>query len=386
MGALALFATSTASAAILFEADAGLTTASIYEYMPDGSRSTFASNVEVAAPIAFSPSGQLFGLENTSVVKFASDGTPSTFVSGLVEPGDLAFDRDGNLFVTDYGADKILKITPDGTPSVFDSGLGAVGLAFDSSGDLFVGSLNDPVIYKYTPDGTRTVFASGIFPISLDCDKDGNLFEADYLGDINRFTPGGTKSTFSSHHDGNGIFEPTALAIAPDGTVFGASYIGGIFSFDSSGISSMFVPPGDARAGGLAFAVPEPSGCLLATLALMALAAGAGRLYHGGGNFQFGRNEPDYASKIHIVTVPACYHNYMMGQLFACQLHAAIARDVLHATDVPSAIYWNNPAVGAFMNDRVFAQGARLSWNALTKHATGEELNAKAFAAEFGAK
>ena len=137
---------------------------------------------------------------------------------------------------------------------------------------------DDSVIYKYTPDGTATVLASGIFPISLDCDKDGNLFEADYLGDINRFTPGGTKSTFSSHHNGNGIFEPTALAIAPDGTVFGASYIGGIFSFDSSGISSMFVPPGDARAGGLAFAVPEPSGCLLATLALMALAARLGRL------------------------------------------------------------------------------------------------------------
>src|SRR5690606_28471764 len=34
-----------------------------------------------------------------------------------------------------------------------------------------------------------------------------------------------------------------------------------------------------------------------------------------------GRDEPDYASKIHVVSAPAYYHNYMMGQLFACQIH-----------------------------------------------------------------
>jgi peptidyl-dipeptidase A len=96
-----------------------------------------------------------------------------------------------------------------------------------------------------------------------------------------------------------------------------------------------------------------------------------------------GRDTPDYASKIHIVSAPAYYHNYMMGQLFACQVHAAIARDVLHAADVPSAFYTDNKGVGAFMIERVFAPGARLSWNDLTKHATGEPLNAKAFAAEF---
>ena len=29
-----------------------------------------------------------------------------------------------------------------------------------------------------------------------------------------------------------------------------------------------------------------------------------------------GRNQPDYASKIHIVTVPVYYQNYMLGELF----------------------------------------------------------------------
>src|SRR5213082_1932728 len=31
------------------------------------------------------------------------------------------------------------------------------------------------------------------------------------------------------------------------------------------------------------------------------------------------RNAPDYASKIHVVSAPAYYHNYMMGELFAAQ-------------------------------------------------------------------
>ena len=42
-----------------------------------------------------------------------------------------------------------------------------------------------------------------------------------------------------------------------------------------------------------------------------------------------GRNAPDYASKIHIVSAPVYYHNYMMGELFASQVQHAIARDVL---------------------------------------------------------
>src|SRR5213082_2020165 len=42
-----------------------------------------------------------------------------------------------------------------------------------------------------------------------------------------------------------------------------------------------------------------------------------------------GRDAPDYASKIHIVSAPAYYHNYMMGELFAAQVHHTIAREVL---------------------------------------------------------
>ncbi len=97
-----------------------------------------------------------------------------------------------------------------------------------------------------------------------------------------------------------------------------------------------------------------------------------------------GRNAPDFASKIHIVSAPCYYHNYMMGQLFACQVHRTIAREVLKTEDVANAYYTKDPRVGKFMRERVFGPGKKLPWNELTRHATGEFLNAKAFAAEFG--
>jgi peptidyl-dipeptidase A len=99
-----------------------------------------------------------------------------------------------------------------------------------------------------------------------------------------------------------------------------------------------------------------------------------------------GRDAPDYASKIHIVAAPAYYHNYMLGQLFACQVHRKIAQEVLQADDWPRAYYVNNPGVGQFMRERVFAPGRNLSWNDLTRHATGEPLGAQAFAEEFSGK
>ncbi len=94
-----------------------------------------------------------------------------------------------------------------------------------------------------------------------------------------------------------------------------------------------------------------------------------------------GRNAPDYASKIHIVSAPAYYHNYQLGQLFASQLHHAIAREVLH-TEPAQALYNDHPEVGQFLREKVFAPGRSLPWNALTKFATGADLNAKAFAAD----
>jgi peptidyl-dipeptidase A len=99
-----------------------------------------------------------------------------------------------------------------------------------------------------------------------------------------------------------------------------------------------------------------------------------------------GRNAPDYASKIHIVVAPVYYHNYMMGELFASQLHHAIAREVYGGADPNTVIYLGNKKVGAFLKQRVFAPGKSRPWNDLTRFATGAPLNARGFAADFRAR
>ncbi len=97
------------------------------------------------------------------------------------------------------------------------------------------------------------------------------------------------------------------------------------------------------------------------------------------------RNAPDYAAKIHIVSSPAYYHNYLMGELFACQLNAAIAREVCNAP-AATVLYNGNAKVGEFMKAKVFGPGRTVRWTDLIRAATGAPLNAKAFAAEFKGK
>jgi peptidyl-dipeptidase A len=94
-----------------------------------------------------------------------------------------------------------------------------------------------------------------------------------------------------------------------------------------------------------------------------------------------GRDAPDFAAKIHVVSAPAYYHNYLMGELFACQVHATIARDILK-TEPATALYNGRPEVGMFLKEKVFEPGRSLPWNGLANHATGADLNAKAFAEE----
>jgi peptidyl-dipeptidase A len=99
-----------------------------------------------------------------------------------------------------------------------------------------------------------------------------------------------------------------------------------------------------------------------------------------------GRDEPDYASKIHVVVAPAYYHNYMLGQLFASQLHHAIAREVLGGVRPADAVYVGNRAVGRFMIERVYQPGRSLDWAQLARHATGEDLSPNAFAEDIREK
>ena len=99
-----------------------------------------------------------------------------------------------------------------------------------------------------------------------------------------------------------------------------------------------------------------------------------------------GRNEPDYGSKIHIIVAPVYYHNYMMGEMFASQVHHAIARAVYDKAHPDTVVYAGNKKVGEFMRQRVFDPGRTMSWNDLTRHATGAPLSPDAFAQDFRGK
>ncbi len=99
-----------------------------------------------------------------------------------------------------------------------------------------------------------------------------------------------------------------------------------------------------------------------------------------------GRNAPDYGSKIHICSAPVYYHNYMMGQLFASQVHHTIAKELYDNSDPGTVLYIGDKKVGEFMKKKVFEPGRTLTWKELTKFATGEPLSPKAFAKDFQAK
>jgi peptidyl-dipeptidase A len=96
-----------------------------------------------------------------------------------------------------------------------------------------------------------------------------------------------------------------------------------------------------------------------------------------------GRNSADWASKIHIALYPCYYHNYQLGELLASQLQAYINTNILkvNATDVVSMS--KNPEIGSYLLKNVFLPGARYEWNDMIKRATGEELTAKYYAAQF---
>jgi len=95
-----------------------------------------------------------------------------------------------------------------------------------------------------------------------------------------------------------------------------------------------------------------------------------------------GRDAPDYASKYHFTGAPVYYHNYMLGEMFASQLHRAMVGTLTPKAKPSEAIYVGNPSAGEFLKRRVFQPGMMLRWNDLTQYATGEPLGAKAFAAD----
>jgi peptidyl-dipeptidase A len=95
------------------------------------------------------------------------------------------------------------------------------------------------------------------------------------------------------------------------------------------------------------------------------------------------RNEPDWAAKIHFTTAPCYYHNYVLGELFASQLHHHIVHNVLMLESDEDVSYVGQKKVGEFLNENVFQPAAVYHYNEMIKWATGEPLTPKYFVAEF---
>ena len=260
LGALSLVCSSAPAQNLFVSSDAA--GGNIYEFTPNGVRSTFASGV--AGALAFDKAGNLFVSDRGNIYKITPNGVRSTFASELA--GALAVDSAGNLFVTtgyrdDFGfpingSGKIYKLTPNGLRTTFASGLDLpTGLAFDSAGNLFVANVSkfiNGAIYKFTPAGGRTTFASGLTnPEAVAFDNAGNLFVSAFYstsypgGAIYKITSGGVRSTFAI---GVSPFAPMACDSA--GNLFVSDFGGNIYKFTPSRVRSTFAP---GVSGSLAF-------------------------------------------------------------------------------------------------------------------------------------
>jgi len=95
------------------------------------------------------------------------------------------------------------------------------------------------------------------------------------------------------------------------------------------------------------------------------------------------RDEPDWAAKIHIALYPVYYHNYLLGELFASQLHHYLVHNVLDLQSDAGVSYVGQAGVGVFLQKHIFRPGAEYPWNQMIEKATGEPLSAQYFVKQF---
>jgi peptidyl-dipeptidase A len=82
-----------------------------------------------------------------------------------------------------------------------------------------------------------------------------------------------------------------------------------------------------------------------------------------------GRDEPDWAAKIHVSVAPVYYHNYVLGHLMAAQLRYHLEERV---TGEP---FFLSELAGRYLLEAVFGPGARNNWEDTILGATGEKVN-----------
>ncbi|GAH47743.1 unnamed protein product, partial [marine sediment metagenome] len=95
------------------------------------------------------------------------------------------------------------------------------------------------------------------------------------------------------------------------------------------------------------------------------------------------RNEPDWAAKIHFAIAPCYYHNYMLGELLASQLHHHIVHNILKLESDENVSYVGQRKAGDFLAEKVFQAGALYHWNDMIERATEQPLTPKYFVNQF---
>ncbi len=88
-----------------------------------------------------------------------------------------------------------------------------------------------------------------------------------------------------------------------------------------------------------------------------------------------GRNQPDWASKIHLVSAPVYYHNYMLGGLMVSQVLHTLGTKVLKNNNWTELDVSCKPEVGRWLRTNIYKHGTKYRWDELLERATGESLN-----------
>jgi peptidyl-dipeptidase A len=90
-----------------------------------------------------------------------------------------------------------------------------------------------------------------------------------------------------------------------------------------------------------------------------------------------------WASKLHFTSAPCYYHNYMLGELFASQLHYHIVHKVFKLESDEGVSYVGRKKLGDYLRTKVFGPGALYHWNDMIARATGQPLTPKYFVEQF---
>jgi peptidyl-dipeptidase A len=104
--------------------------------------------------------------------------------------------------------------------------------------------------------------------------------------------------------------------------------------------------------------------------------------------YQFVKRPPGpadagWASKLHFTSAPCYYHNYMLGELLASQLHHHIVHKIFELESDRDVSYVGEKILGDYLQEKVLSPSARYHWNDMIERSTGEPLMPIYFVEQF---